>query len=252
MIRQNSVEIGLLFEKLFCPKAEEDEFAECLGSLDSKSEVLKLQGEKLQGLKLSYCKSQVLCTKLKNWFEVWAKFVEFEDRSMDPSRFRQRCYNALDEEKSRKLFQQQLLKLENEIRYLVDEYELENEGLKFFVHGSHWETYIQDLKNGYKRSKTKTKNLKPKSTTPRRHVKTTVKNRLQSDQSRLPRSLVDKKTKKTCKSDTKQNNLLARPIINAAAVMNKKILTKNESDFYKKTTIKKYKIPTVPTANEAV
>lgn len=72
---------------------------------------------------------------------------------LDPQRFKQRGYNSLKEEQQRKVFQNQLPKLENELNALTADYREMNGGHEFTVYGLSFADYVHTRRVDYEESK---------------------------------------------------------------------------------------------------
>ncbi len=157
------------YTKMYYTKNQRQEFKDFMVDTDYSEELLKAHEDKLEDLKFRYEESEELYTHVAEWLQLWAEFIEFEEKSKDPNRFKQRGFNSLDEEKKRKHFHQNFPKLEKELTARTAEYEDRNGGEQFEIYGSHWKTYIQDLKNDYEQFKKNEKKekaiLRDKNTT---------------------------------------------------------------------------------------
>lgn len=152
-IEQIRLEIGVYYEKLYFSDNEIDVFNEFFKSKDFTEDLLKIHEEKLEDLKFKYTESQTLYEKTFKWLELWRQFITFEEKTKDPSRFKVRGYNGAEEEKSRKQFQLQFPKLEDELKRLSDEYEKTNGGETFQIYGYEWNIYFEMLKKDYENHK---------------------------------------------------------------------------------------------------
>ena len=149
------VEVKQLCEQLFLGKEEMRKMeAKFLKSTDFTESLLTEHEEALEDLKFKYAESQALYEKTAKWIELWDEFIAFEDmKTKDPARFKIRGYNMLEEEKSRKNFQSQLPKLEEEIQKLASEYEQINGGQEYTVFGLPMTEFMHRKKLDYEESK---------------------------------------------------------------------------------------------------
>ncbi|KAL6082793.1 hypothetical protein STEG23_013815 [Scotinomys teguina] len=80
---------------------------------------------------------------VQEWQESWKFFLEFERKTSDPSRFKNRGANLLKEEKERAKLQKTLLKLAEELKARIDKWERE-QSLAFVVNGQKFMEYITE------------------------------------------------------------------------------------------------------------
>lgn len=152
------VEIREMCQKMFIGDKEikkmNQEFM-CLSEFTE--ELLTIHEEKLEDLKFRYIECQKLYEQTSEWSKLWTKFVQFEEKTKDPMRFKQRGYSMLEEEKQRKKFNSELPKLEEELKQLASEYASMNGGQEFTVFGQSFADYILTTKLDYEESKQKEK-----------------------------------------------------------------------------------------------
>lgn len=147
-------EIREYCSRLYLSKAELKELNdELLHSADYTEELLNLHEAKLEDMKFRYTENQALYEKTAKWIDLWEEFIKFEEKTKDPNRFKIRGYNMLEEEKSRKAFNSQLPKLEEDIYRLAGEYEQMNGGVEFAVHGLNVAEFVARKKCDYEESK---------------------------------------------------------------------------------------------------
>ena len=148
------VEVRQLCDQLFLGKNEMSQMeAKFLKSTDFTEALLTEHEEALEDLKFRYTESQALYEKTAKWIELWNEFIAFEEKTKDPQRFKIRGYNMLEEEKSRKAFQTQLPKLEDEIQKLASDYESMNGGQEYTVFGLSMTEFMHRKKLDYEESK---------------------------------------------------------------------------------------------------
>ncbi|XP_066599443.1 protein regulator of cytokinesis 1-like [Prorops nasuta] len=76
------------------------------------------------------------------------KMKELEQRANDPDRFHNRGGQLLAEEKERKIINKKLPKIEDELRKLIQHYEIEN-GEPFLIKGQEFDEFLQDYWDAY-------------------------------------------------------------------------------------------------------
>ena len=113
-----------------------------LRSANFNEDLLKEHEDKLEDLKFKYEEGATLYEKCAKWLEMWACFVEFEEKTKDPLRLKQRGYNMLIEEKERKTYNTTLPKLEEEIKTLAAEYAEINGGQVFKIYNDPYDDFI--------------------------------------------------------------------------------------------------------------
>lgn len=148
------VEIREYCQKMFIGKQEMAELdRSLLGLTDFTEELLTRHEEKKEELEFTYEESQMLFEKAAKWIKLWGDYIQFEEKTKDPARFKVRGYNMLAEEKQRKLFNSQLPKLEEDLRVHADEYQNTNDRKEFTINGLFWSEYIQRKKQDHEESK---------------------------------------------------------------------------------------------------
>lgn len=95
-----------------------------------------------------YVKYNCLFDKTNKWLQLWEEFIDFEERTKDPLRFKVRGYNGFEEEKQRKRFQQSIPRLEDELKQLAQDY-YAKEGSQYTIYGQLWSQFINSLKENY-------------------------------------------------------------------------------------------------------
>ncbi|CAF1006146.1 unnamed protein product [Brachionus calyciflorus] len=152
------LEIREMCQKMFIGDKEIKKMnQEFLGLTEFTEQLLTIHEEKLEDLKFRYEECQNLYEKTTEWTQLWNKFVQFEEKTKDPLRFKQRGYNMLEEEKQRKKFNNELPKLEEDLKKLALEYAEINGGQEFSVFGQSFTDYILTTKLDYEESKQKEK-----------------------------------------------------------------------------------------------
>ncbi|KAJ7335285.1 hypothetical protein JRQ81_013226 [Phrynocephalus forsythii] len=96
-------------------------------------ELLNQHDEELMKMKSFYEKNKYLYDNVHKWETVWNQFMELEKKSTDPSRLLNRGGNLLKDERARVKIQKQLLKLEEELKKSIENWEKET-GSYFLVH----------------------------------------------------------------------------------------------------------------------
>lgn len=152
------VEIRHMCQRMFIGDREVKKMnQEYLCSTDYTEQLLTTHEEKLEDLKFRYEECQALYEKTTQWSNLWSQFVQFEEKTKDPLRFKQRGYNMLEEEKQRKRFNNELPKLEEELKQLAEEYKQMNGDQEFTIFGSSFTDFILTTKLDYEESKQKEK-----------------------------------------------------------------------------------------------
>lgn len=148
------VEIKEYCEKMFIGPAEMKELnANLLGLTDYTEELLTLHEQKKEEMEFCYEESQSLFEKAAKWIKLWNDYIQFEEKTKDPARFKVRGYNMLAEEKQRKLFNSQLPKLENDLNIHAQEYATTNDRKEFTINGLYYIEFIQRKKQDHEESK---------------------------------------------------------------------------------------------------
>lgn len=148
------VEIREYCDKMFMGPRELQELEnELLLSDDFTEEMLTRHEQKKEELEFKYAESQLMFEKAARWIKLWSDFIEFEEKTKDPARFKVRGYNMLAEEKQRKLFNSQLPKLEEDLAQHAYEYANSNDRKEFEIGGLFWSEYIQRKKQDHEQSK---------------------------------------------------------------------------------------------------
>lgn len=152
------IEIREMCQKMFVGDKEIKQMnKEFLCESQFTEELLCIHEEKLEDLKFRYIECQKLYEQTSEWTKLWTKFVQFEEKTKDPMRFKQRGYSMLEEEKQRKKFNSELPKLEDELKQLATEYASMNGGQEFTVFGQSFADYLLTTKLDYEESKQKEK-----------------------------------------------------------------------------------------------
>lgn len=148
------VEIREYCEKMFMGPQEMRQLDdELLLSQDFSEEMLTRHEQKKEELEFMYAESQLMFEKAARWIKLWSDFIEFEEKTKDPARFKVRGYNMLAEEKQRKLFNSQLPKLEDDLTQHAHEYANSNDRKEFMIGGLFWSEFIQRKKQDHEESK---------------------------------------------------------------------------------------------------
>jgi protein regulator of cytokinesis 1 len=146
-------EIKEFLEKMFIGDSEcQSITVQLFSKSDFNEDLLTEHEKKLEDLKFCYEESQSLYEKVTKWMELWEEYMQFEEKTKDPQRFKQRGYNMLEEERQRKVFKVQLPKLEDEIVQLAQEY-TENCEKEFTVYGMNFMDFMNHKKQLYEESK---------------------------------------------------------------------------------------------------
>ncbi|KAJ6657081.1 hypothetical protein lerEdw1_002826 [Lerista edwardsae] len=95
-------------------------------------ELLSQHDEELLKVKEIYMKNQLLYDDIQKWQVTWDRFMELQKKSTDPSRLLNRGGNLLKDERERSKIQKQLLKLSEELKKNMENWEKEN-GACFLV-----------------------------------------------------------------------------------------------------------------------
>jgi hypothetical protein len=140
------VEILALCEKMFIGSKERKLMDHLFKSVRYDEDLLKQHEEKLEDLQFRHTESEGLYEKTAKWMDLWGQFIEFEEKTKDPLRLKQRGYNMLDEERQRKAFNSALPKLEDELVGLAKEYEENTGGHVFMVYDDAFADFIYKKK----------------------------------------------------------------------------------------------------------
>ncbi|XP_062822448.1 protein regulator of cytokinesis 1-like isoform X2 [Anolis carolinensis] len=110
-------------------------------------ELLSLHDEELVKIRAVYEKNKSLYESVQKWEAILERFVELEKKSADPSRLLNRGGSLLRDEKERSKIQKQLLKLEEELKRNIENWEKEN-GSSFLVNNQRFlDTMAQQLQH---------------------------------------------------------------------------------------------------------
>ncbi|XP_044299928.1 protein regulator of cytokinesis 1-like [Varanus komodoensis] len=93
---------------------------------DFSEELLNQHDEELLRMKDLYEKNKHLYDSVHKWEGIWSQFFELEKKSTDPSRLLNRGGNLLKDERERTKIQKQLLKLGEELKKSIEDWEKEN------------------------------------------------------------------------------------------------------------------------------
>ncbi|XP_066600313.1 protein regulator of cytokinesis 1-like [Prorops nasuta] len=107
---------------------------------DDLLKIHELEAERLQRY---YNNNRAIFDLLNDRDTLLLKMKELEQRANDPDRFHNRGGQLLAEEKERKLINKKLPKIEDELRKLIQDYEIKN-GEPFFIKGHKFDDYLQD------------------------------------------------------------------------------------------------------------
>ncbi|XP_053146581.1 protein regulator of cytokinesis 1-like isoform X2 [Hemicordylus capensis] len=89
-------------------------------------DLLNQHDEELLKMKDLYEKNKLLYDSIQKWENTWDRFIELQRKSTDPSRLLNRGGNLLKDERERSKIQKQLLKLGEELKKSVENWEMEN------------------------------------------------------------------------------------------------------------------------------
>lgn len=157
------LDISIYNAKLYLSDQEQASFRYQFTSTDFNEALLHQHEIYLNELKSKYNQFNGLYDKIAKWKSLWDEFVQFEEHTKDPNRFKLRTFNGVEEEKSRKKFQTQIPKLEDEIKALTNEYR-QIKRQEFTIYAQKWQEYIKAIKSEYetakKRDKQTTQNTK--------------------------------------------------------------------------------------------
>lgn len=146
------VEIRDFMDKMLLgPKEVKNLEETLLGLTEYTEDLLTLHEKKREQLDFEYQESQAIYEIAAKWIKLWSEFIEFEEKTKDPARFKVRGHNMLIEEKQRKVFNSQLPRLENELMHLAVEFA--EHGKEFTIHGLFWSEFIQRRKQDHEESK---------------------------------------------------------------------------------------------------
>jgi hypothetical protein len=152
------LDISIYNAKLYLNDNEQASFLSQFTSMDFTESLLHQHELHLTELKSKYSKFNGLYDKIAKWKSLWDEFVQFNEHTKDPNRFKLRTFNGVEEEKSRKKFQTQLPKLEDEIKALIGQYRSITK-VEFTIYGEKWQEYIEKVKNDYEIAKKQDKQL---------------------------------------------------------------------------------------------
>lgn len=97
-------EIRILCDKMFM-MGDEDGLGVILNDQNyNNEELLEAHEEKLEQLRFVYAESADLFDRVSEWSKVWKDYCDFEKKTQDPQRFKERGYSMLEEERQRKTF----------------------------------------------------------------------------------------------------------------------------------------------------
>lgn len=123
-----------------------------LESEEISEEVLDQLEEVEKKMKSFKEKNKSIIEGLAKWNKAWKDLLELEKNMCDPSRFNNRKYNLLNEEKNRKKLHKELPLTEKNLKILSKSYVNEN-GQYFLVLGVPLETYLQNVWDNYENEK---------------------------------------------------------------------------------------------------
>jgi len=136
-LRSELVEI---WKQCLISDEEKSEFT-AFYSMAFTEELLDLHKEELRKWKIYHEKNQVVLDKMKQRREMWIRLRELEMRSDDPARFVNRGGTLLKDQKDLTTIMKSLPKLENELRKLADQFEIDH-GRKVTIYGQDIPTLI--------------------------------------------------------------------------------------------------------------
>nr|XP_060619701.1 protein regulator of cytokinesis 1-like isoform X1 [Anolis sagrei ordinatus] len=110
-------------------------------------ETLSLHDEELVKIKAIYEKNKSLYESVEKWETTLEKFVELEKKSTDPSRLLNRGGNLLRDERERSKAQKQLLKLEEDLKTNIENWEKENDSCFLINNQRFLDTMAQQLQH---------------------------------------------------------------------------------------------------------
>ncbi|XP_062984523.1 protein regulator of cytokinesis 1-like [Elgaria multicarinata webbii] len=115
-------------------------------------ELLNQHDEELLKMKDVYEKNKHLYDRVQKWVTIWARFLELEKKTTDPSRLLNRGGNLLREEKESSKIQKQLLKLGEELKKSTENWEKENNSY-FSMNGQRFLSTMTDQLQHHKLKK---------------------------------------------------------------------------------------------------
>ncbi|XP_072848038.2 protein regulator of cytokinesis 1 isoform X2 [Pogona vitticeps] len=135
-------------------------------------ELLNHHDEELVKMKDLYEKNKQLYNNVHKWETVWDQFIELEKKSTDPSRLLNRGGNLLKDERERAKIQKQLLKLGEELKKSIENWEKENDSCFLVYNQRFLDSMAHQLQNHrIKKDQPKISSKRDEFATP----KTTVK-----------------------------------------------------------------------------
>ena len=157
-IEKQKIEIKILQERLFYSEAEIKNFDEFFLNVKENFELVKINEEKLNSMRKEFEENQNLFETIFKWNDLWVQYSEFMEYTKNPCRFKCRGYNGAEEEKMRKRFKTQFLKLEEEIAIYCENYTQKNFGRVLLIKGVEWFVYFERFKNEKKKPSIKRNN----------------------------------------------------------------------------------------------
>ena len=143
-------ELHDVWDKCFFSPEQRNAFKP-LHSIDFTEELLEAHEEQLDDMKSYHDQHKDLFKKVSQRQEVWAKFMELERRSKDPSRLmNSRGNNLLKEERERSKVNKDLPRIEEELHELIGRWEAEH-GKTFKVEGVSFAAFIEQQKEDHLR-----------------------------------------------------------------------------------------------------
>jgi hypothetical protein len=146
-------DIKIFAEKLYYNDEDTKNFEQFFNCKDYTEDLLKIHEDLLDDLQLKYNENQVLYEKSAKWLSLWQQFSTFSEQTKDPNRFKQRGFNGAEEEKTRKQYKSQFLKLEDEIEKKAQDYKTRNNGNVFMIKGVEWNLHFDTLRQKCDKSK---------------------------------------------------------------------------------------------------
>jgi len=143
-------ELHDVWDKCFFSPEQRNAFKP-LHSIDFTEELLEAHEEQLDDMKCYHDQHKDLFKKVSQRQQVWAKFMELERRSKDPSRLmNSRGNNLLKEERERSKVNKDLPRIEEELHELIGRWEAEH-GKTFKVEGVSFAAFIEQQKEDHLR-----------------------------------------------------------------------------------------------------
>ncbi|XP_054842854.1 protein regulator of cytokinesis 1-like [Eublepharis macularius] len=139
---------------------------------DFSEDLLNQHDEELLKIKHEYEKNRGLYDTVQKWEATWDRFIELENKSTDPSRLLNRGGNLLKDERERSKIQKQLLKLTEDLKKSIENWEKEN-GSDFLINNERLLESIDHQLEQHKviKDRTKMSVKRNESTVPKSGVK---------------------------------------------------------------------------------